>query len=266
MRWAVLRNSPPFVSPALQLLLLLLLTAAPHPVRVWAQPTVVTALDPLRVRSIDGTGNNLQFPTEYGAVDSGLARIPAGAAYSDGVDAPARADAPSARNVSAAVFRMFYVVCDTCTGLCVCDSLWLFDPAAYHGSAFTTRSASSLLQSWGQFIAQDIIWTQTNATDPLPIPVPLCDPQWDTLCTGTVTFGFTRAVRIGGVRSAPVRNFQTHWLDASSIYGWSTNRMNLNREFAGGRVRMVPSSTALTLVLTCLLQALIPFCFSCVGQ
>src|SRR5438105_2022399 len=53
------------------------------------------------VRSIDGTGNNLQNPT-WGGAGTDLLRL-APADYADGVSTPAGADRPSARAVSDAV-------------------------------------------------------------------------------------------------------------------------------------------------------------------
>ena len=85
------------------------------------------------VRSIDGTGNNLENP-DLGSTGEQLIRI-ADADYADGISDSAGADRPSAREIS--------------------NELSEFD-----GETFSDRNLSAFIYVWGQFIDHDFGLTE----------------------------------------------------------------------------------------------------------
>jgi Animal haem peroxidase len=115
--------------------------------------------------SLDGTGNN-PFHFSWGASNQCLLRL-APAGYADAVSSPAGPERPSARLVSNTV-----------------SSLTTTAP--------NSRSMSSWVYGWGQFIDHDLGLTETG-DEPFDIQVPAGDPSFDPNGTGTVTIPMTRA-------------------------------------------------------------------------
>ena len=116
-------------------------------------------------RSIDGTGNNQDNPG-WGRAGSQFLRKTDGIndnpAYGDGVETPAGAARPGAREVSNAVF-------------------------AQSESKPSSLGTSDLFWAWGQFLDHDIDLTAgplPGAEESFPISVPVGDPYFDPASTG----------------------------------------------------------------------------------
>ena len=152
------------------------------------------AIFPLEFRTIDGTNNNLTDPT-LGSANTPFLRTTTNA-YGDGLNTPAGADQRGTRDISNLV-------------------------DAQTGSVLIALPESSFWWGWGQFIDHDMTLTPiADPTETFNIPVPACDPVFDPNCTGTATLSFSRSAFINdenGVRQQ--LNANTHWVDASMVYG-----------------------------------------------
>ncbi|HRX82679.1 MAG TPA: peroxidase family protein, partial [Pirellulaceae bacterium] len=177
----------------------------------------VTSATPAEVRSIDGTGNNLEN-TELGSAGEQLLRV-APADYADGISSPAGEDRPSAREISNAL-------------------------SAHSGEALSNdRDLSAFLYVWGQFLDHDIDLTTTQAGDgeSANIAVPTGDPYFDPESTGESVIPFTRS-NFDGSTGTGIDNPRqqvtdiTAWVDGSQIYGSDAETAASLREFAGGRM------------------------------
>ena len=179
-----------------------------QPTRPPLLPDAAAAIFPLEFRSIDGTNNNLSNPT-LGSANTPFLRTTTNA-YGDGLDAPAGAGQKGAREISNLV--------DAQTG----DVLILLPETAYWWA-------------WGQFMDHDMTLTPIAVPrEDLAIPVAVCDPQFDPNCTGTATIAFSRSTFIhdlSGVRQQV--NVNTHWIDASQVYGSDTARAQELRALDG---------------------------------
>ena len=155
-------------------------------------------------RTIDGSGNNLANP-EWGSAGAVLLRI-SSADYGDGASTPAGADRPSAREVS--------------NGIC----------AEGVGSVGDPRM-SNLFWLWGQFLDHDLSLTPPDGgvDAEFDIEVPMGDPWFDPMASGTVTIPFNRShsVDILGVREH--ENEITAFIDASNVYGSDETRADALR-------------------------------------
>jgi peroxidase len=167
-----------------------------------AQPSVHT-LPNGPFRSIDGTGNNLAHPTWGAAGGDLLRRLPVG--YGDAISTLGGAARPSARAISNAVVAQPNV------------------PGQ--------RGISNYIWIWGQFIDHDLDLTPTSSIAVAPfcgevanVPVPLADPIFDPLHTGTSVIHFCRSVfdPATGTTAANPRQQTTvitSFIDASNVYG-----------------------------------------------
>lgn len=172
---------------------------------------------PVEVRSLDGTGNNLNN-TELGSTDEALLRV-AENEYSDGISAPAGLDRPSAREISNAV-------------------------ADHESEAVpNNRDLSSFLYVWGQFVDHDIdlTHTQDGGSEFFPVAVPAGDNDFDPNGTGTQIIPLTRSVfdesTGDGVDNPRQQTSQiTAWIDGSMIYGSDADTAVSLRELNGGRL------------------------------
>ncbi len=150
------------------------------------------------VRSIDGSGNNLTYPT-MGAAHTPLKRRIA-PDYGDGVSALAGGSRPGPREISNAVNA------ETPPG-----------PKLIHESDY--------LWLWGQFLDHDIDLTDgTDPPEPADIAVPMADPDFDPDGSGTVVLPFNRSIYdpatgTGADNPRQQRNEVTGWIDASNVYG-----------------------------------------------
>ncbi len=169
------------------------------------------------LRTIDGTGNNLQHPS-WGSSDEQFLRM-APAEYTDGKSTPAGTDRPSARSVSNAI-------------------------AAQGPESITNdRDMSAFVYAWGQFIDHDLDLTLgATPTENFAISVPTGDPYFDPNGTGTKTIGLTRSIydTATGTSSSNPRqqvNDLTSFVDGSMVYGSDDATAASLRTFSGGKLK-----------------------------
>ena len=164
------------------------------------------------VRSIDGTGNNLEH-AEWGSANAALTRRIA-ADYEDGVGSPSGADRPSAREISNAVVAQ---AGDVPNALGVSDFFW----------------------QWGQFLDHDITLTpELYPIEAFDIEVPLGDPWFDPYSTGVALIPLGRSYYeyVDGQREQ--FNELTAWIDGSNVYGSDDDRALALRTLDGtGRLK-----------------------------
>ncbi|KAJ3293397.1 hypothetical protein HK104_004493 [Borealophlyctis nickersoniae] len=162
-------------------------------------------------RSFNGTNNNQKNP-EWGSALTPFLYVQTKSAYADGFFAPAGADRPSAR--------------------------WISDTAMSIGEIQNEEGVPDMLAFWGQFVAHDLLDSETNHSASFNIPVPCNDSNFDPTGTCTAELSFHRLRNLPNsttVRLTP--NHQTAWIDCSHIYGASDERAALLREFSGGLLR-----------------------------
>ncbi|TJY61043.1 peroxiredoxin [Sinimarinibacterium sp. CAU 1509] len=172
----------------------------------------------LDVRAIDGAGNNPNDPT-MGEAGHPLLRE-ADAAFADGFSAPAGPERPNPRAVS--------------SGVCRQDV-----------SRPNRRGASDFLWQWGQFLDHDLSRSpEASPKEPLGIPVPPGDPQFDPGVTGAVVIDFNRSSfdPLSGINGPREQmNTLTAYIDASNVYGSDPVRADALRTHDGtGRLRISP--------------------------
>ena len=168
------------------------------------------------VRSIDGSGNNLENP-ELGSAGSQLIRI-AEADYSDGIDQPAGSDRPSAREISNVL------------------------SAVGEEDLFSQRDLSAFLYVWGQFLDHDIdLSLSQQEGESFDIAVPTGDALFDPQGTGKSTIPMSRSMfdALTGTSIDNPRqqiNAITVFVDGSQVYGSDAETASALREFVGGRM------------------------------
>lgn len=180
--------------------------------------TIQTAAD---IRSIDGSGNNLNNPS-WGSAGNNLRRITT-CDYTDGISSPSGNTRPSARLIS---------------------NLVVDQP----GSILNTRNVTDYFWAWGQFLAHDIELIQdANPVQSFNVLVPTGDPQFDPTGTGTAViplnrseFDPTTGTSISNPRQQ--QTFVSAWIDGSAVYGSDTQRAAWLRTNSGGRLKVTPST------------------------
>ncbi|MCO8123065.1 dockerin type I domain-containing protein [Stieleria sp. TO1_6] len=171
---------------------------------------------PDEIRSIDGTGNNLENPS-FGTPGEALLRI-ADADYGDGVSTPAGADRPSTREISNELADV---------GI---DELK------------NDRDLSAFLYVWGQFIDHDLGLSESSAeNEAFDIAVPSGDPWFDPFARGDVVIPLTRSSVADGTGTSvdnPAQQINeiTSYIDGSQVYGSDQATADSLRTFEGGRL------------------------------
>lgn len=168
------------------------------------------------IRAIDGTNNNLSNPT-WGAAH-GDVRVATSMAFTDGFQMPAGLTRPNPRHISNQLFKQNESNPDPTE---LSDYLWVF----------------------GQFIDHDITLVENNTAEPLPIPVPQGDPQFDPFSTGNafipvVRNAFKAGTGIGPGNPRQYTNLVTAYIDGSAVYGSDEYRASWLRTFAGGHLKV----------------------------
>ncbi len=166
-------------------------------------------------RSIDGSGNNLTNPN-WGATNIWLLRESSGASYFDNRDAPM--PRPNPRTISNGI-------------------------VAQSGSMVNNRGLTDMVWQWGQFVDHDLDLTDAESpAEAMNIPVPMGDPHFDPLNTGTQVIGFSRSKydhATGTVAGNPRQqvNEITAWMDASNVYGSDASRAAWLRSGVNGQLK-----------------------------
>lgn len=167
-------------------------------------------------RQLNGTHNNLNNPT-WGAANTNFIWSTT-VDYGDGISTPSGANRPSGREIS-------NLIC--------------------HQDSFIAneKGLSDFVWTWGQFLDHDIMLSvSATPAEVLPIQVPLCDPQFDPNCTGTVTIPLRRA-EYDPTTGTSVANPRTHvnrttaYIDASVVYGTESFRLAWMRTYQDGRMK-----------------------------
>ncbi len=164
------------------------------------------------IRSIDGTGNNLDEPL-LGSAGTEFRRL-VDSDYADGISEPTGQDRPAAREISNIL-------------------------AAQDESIPNAQGLSDLVWQWGQFIDHDIDLTAGGENEAFNIEVPVGDPFFDPLATGEQEIHLTRSgVADGTGEDSPAEqvNQITAFIDGSMIYGSSEETAASLRSFEGGRL------------------------------
>ena len=189
----------PAVSPALGI--------SPTPERTLQTEPDTLEADEFPVRSIDGSGNNLDDPLIGAALTPLVRRVDPD--YADNVSSLAGPDRPGPREISNAV-------------------------SAQDESVPIGDEISDFLWQWGQFLDHDI--DLTGGADPVESANFLV-PMDDLFFTPGKVFEFNRSFSDpkSGKKKKPRQqvNEITAWIDASNVYGSDTARANALRTFLG---------------------------------
>ncbi|KAJ3324500.1 hypothetical protein HDV06_006911 [Boothiomyces sp. JEL0866] len=163
-------------------------------------------------RPLNGTGNNLVNP-QFGSYLTVYSRYHSSTGFSDGVSA-LPLNRPNAKLVSNTLFGAEASIQNSAP---ICD----------------------LLPYWGQFIAHDVALTNGNSSDTIPINVNTCDfVDLDVECGGIIQYNVSRAekqLRPQGDYSAI--NYQTSFIDASTVYGSNQAQNSLIRSYSNGLMK-----------------------------
>ncbi|KAJ3261418.1 hypothetical protein HK103_006026 [Boothiomyces macroporosus] len=160
-------------------------------------------------RPLNGTGNNIAYP-EYGAYLTFYSRYHSSPGFSDGISA-LPLNRPEAKMVS--------------------NTLFGAEPSVQNSDAIC-----DLLAYWGQFVAHDVALTKGNSSDNMPVNVNTCDfVDFGVECGGIVQYNISRALKALRPQGdyTPI-NFQTSFIDASTVYGPNQAQNNLVRAFSNG--------------------------------
>ncbi len=172
---------------------------------------------PSEYRTIDGDGNNRANPA-WGAAQIPFVRSIA-PAYPDGLSQPSGDSRPSARLLSERL-------------------------SAQENSIHNERDATDFVWQWGQFLDHDLDETPTaDPSEPFPIAVPLGDPSFDPMGTGTRIIPLSRSAYVHDVTGVRRQvNALTAFIDGSQVYGSDEDRARALRSLDGsGRLKTTAS-------------------------
>lgn len=106
------------------------------------------------------------------------------------------------------------------------------------------ENLSDMFWLWGQYLDHDMDLSLTNEAEPLNISIPSGDPDFDPGSTGTVELTFHRTQKEAGtgVLGTPRQQITniTPEIDASNVYGSTTDRANWLRLFKDGKLKTSP--------------------------
>ena len=166
-------------------------------------------------RRIDGYFNN-KVHTYWGAAGTNQFQMTT-VGYADGVSKPGGENRPNPREISNEIFNQDELLPDATE---LSDYAWV----------------------WGQFIDHDITASPDDPNQPMDIEVPMGDPYFDPLETGTVVIGMHRSAYdpmtgtdVTNPRSFP--NAITAYIDGSAVYGSDYKKANWLRTFEGGKLK-----------------------------
>jgi hypothetical protein len=171
---------------------------------------------PVEVRTIEGTGNNVDDDL-LGSAGQQLIRI-ADADFGDGISTPAGEDRPSAREISNTLSD---VVGD---------------------EVKSERDLTAFIYVWGQFIDHDMVLTEADDVgESFDIEVPTGDPLFDPTGSGEVVIPLTRSNIAEGTGTSidnPAQqiNEVTSYIDGSMVYGSDQAKADSLRSGVGGRL------------------------------
>ena len=166
------------------------------------------ASDPAAVRTLDGSGNNLDHPA-WGQAGTEYSRA-AAANYGDGIGT--MVSGPSPRSVSNRVFN------------------------DVGQNIFSENDVSQWGWAWGQFIDHDIGLRDETPAESAPMPFDAQDPL-EGFQNDFGVLGFTRTPAAPGTGVTNPRqqiNTLSSFIDASNVYGGTSSRLDWLRDGAAG--------------------------------
>lgn len=183
---------------------------------ILAGPMSMLQLNAQEVRTINGVNNNFQHPG-WGALGAPLERV-APVSFSDGFQSPARLESVNPREVSNTLFSQAEPKADRDNRS---DYIWVF----------------------GQFMDHEITLVSPNQVEPVHIPVPACDENFDPNCDGIARIPMTRSTFKEGTGTDEGNpriyvNEVTHWIDGSAVYGSTPQRSTWLRSFQDGKLKV----------------------------
>lgn len=166
-------------------------------------------------RTIDGRFNN-RINQQWGATHTPILRF-TGNGFADGYSAPAGPERPNPRLISNAIFAQDGLLNDP-VGLS--DFTWVF----------------------GQFIDHDVTLTEIPG-EPIPIPVPMGDPDFDPFFTGNMAIPMTRNGHRFGTGLGPGNpreydNEITAFIDGSAVYHSEESAAQWLRSGVDGKMKV----------------------------
>jgi len=186
-------------------------------------------------RSFDGLYNNVQYP-ELGAEHDIFFRLAGKTSYRDHTQTAVSAPfVPSSRLVSNILFHQPDIPVGISPDV----------PDAEKKTSKSMRNNTALMVFFGQQVVTELVdgMQQACPVEYFNIPVPKCDPFFDSKCEGHKAIPLTRSrYQIGtGDRGPSVARAHTSagtaWIDGNSIYGTSKAWSDKIREGKGGRLK-----------------------------
>jgi hypothetical protein len=167
-------------------------------------------------RTYDGSMNNPDNP-DWGRAGGPLMRMTTNG-YGDGVSSMGGTTRPNPRYISTMLFEQ-------------------------HESLPNARGISDFGWAFGQFIDHDVTLVDDHPTEHIDIPVPMGDPFFDPMETGTQMIPMRRSkydpyTGLGEDNPRMHVNDITAWIDGSNVYGSDEARAMWLRTGTGGRLKV----------------------------
>jgi peroxidase len=158
-------------------------------------------------RSFDGTGNN-QLHQDWGAAGTVFQRL-GPAQYADGIAALDESDRPNPRYISNKI-------------------------ASQKWSSMNRRGLSDLVWCWGQFLDHDLTLSLQDPAEPIPVMTESEDVLAPLIPVSRSLFDPSTGTSSENPRQQI--NHTTAFIDASNVYGNTTERAHSLRTFVGGKL------------------------------